>query len=193
MPSDTVNQLIWVAFLVGIPLALAVHYLGDARRANAMTAAAKRLRLGFTATDTTLKNLALMRLPIFRVGESPSFRNVLRGQMSGRDVLVFDYRHRVGGLLTSMTHNSLVADAVIGIEKNRKPTWYNMTVVALQAPPVAEPSRKRVPDMPGGHTRVERGDEWLAFYRFDRRVPIAQLPMFVRSAIKAAERAEHEA
>jgi hypothetical protein len=36
-------------------------------------------------------------------------------------------------------------------------------------------------------------DEWLAFYRFDRRVPIAQLPMFIRCAIKAAERAKHEA
>lgn len=79
--------------------------------------------------------------------------------MSGRDVLVFDYRHGVGGMLTSMTRNSLVADAVIGIERNRKPSWYNITVVALQAPKVAEPSRKPVPGMPGGHTRVERGGE----------------------------------
>lgn len=73
MSSDSLNQLIWIAFLVGISLAAAVHYVGGARRATAMRAAADRLGLGLTATDATRKNRALMGLPSFESAKARAF------------------------------------------------------------------------------------------------------------------------
>lgn len=191
MPS--VDALIWIAFTVGVPAALAIHYMANARRASVMRRFAAESGFDFEAEDPSLERLGLTRLPILAIGKSRRFLHVLRGETGGREVLVFDYRHRVGGVLTSMTHDSLLADAALGIEKNRKPTWYNMTVVALRAPKVAEPSRVRVPDLPGGHTRLERAGEWLALYRFDRRAPVGELHRLVRHALEAADRAESDA
>jgi hypothetical protein len=189
---SAVDQLIWAAFLVGLPAALALRFLLDRRRAVRMRGFAERAGLAYRGTDPALESLGLMELPIFRIGKDRRFLHVMEGEAEGRRLLVFDYRHRVGGWATTLTDDSILADLALGIERNREPTLYNMTVVALGDRKSAETTRRRLPDMPGGHTRLERGGEWVVVYRFDRTVPASQLERFLRRALETAAECERD-
>lgn len=186
----TVNQLIWALLLIGLPAALAFHHIYGARRTADLKRFAEQLGYSYAASDASLESELSMSLPIFENGKQRRFHNVMRGTVRGREVTVFDYRHRVGGALTTLTHNSLLSDLVIGYDKNRQVTYYSMTMVALRAQPVSQPVHERVPGLPGGHTRLERVGTWLVVYRFDRRVPADELQAFIETAVATGAAAD---
>ncbi len=190
MPS--IDQIIWLAFLVGVPIALVLHFVLNARRRKQVEAFARHQGFEFVGEDPGLERTGLVHLPIIQLGCDRRFLNVTRGRIRGREIVLFDYRQRVGGLATTLSKDSILADAFLGIEKNRAPTWYDMSIVALRVPKVSEPDRVRIRGEPG-HTRIERAGEWLAAYRFDRRMPAKRLRHLIELAVDAAERTDDEA
>ncbi len=187
-----VNTIITLMFAVGIPAGLAIHYFTNASRSSAVRGFAQSIGWEYLSEDSSLARTQITKCPIFEVGQAGRFLNVIRGKSGGVDVVAFDYRHMIGGALSTFTHDSLLGDALLGIQKNRKPTYYNMTVVAARGVRAASTVHEKVPQMSGGHTYLERAGDWAIVYRFDRRVPISGLRDFIQKSIRTIQLSSQE-
>jgi len=95
--------------------AFALSQYLERKRRLAMAAMAQRLNMSFTERDYSLASAAFSDLPIFNLGHSHTYLNILRGRLDGNaEALLFDYEYTTGSGKNRQTHRQTIAALAYG-------------------------------------------------------------------------------
>jgi hypothetical protein len=125
----------WVLFMIlaGVVIAVAAlagQYLREEEMRKRWRAVADREGFSFLAEGDAALWHAVDRFPLFSRGRARKMTNVLRKNVEGRAVWIFDYRFTIGSGKHSHTHRQTVA--VFESEQNRLP-WFTLRPEGLFA------------------------------------------------------------
>lgn len=193
-----------LSFLAGgVLLAMVARYWFQRGREQKLQTLAARCGWEFAAKDPQLDGLGFTGLSFFAHLRNRSYSNVMRLPGERNQTLVFDFRCRVGNLITAVTCSSILTDIFWAARRNQAPSFRSITMVAFRsdsewvAPFRVRNSRAIGGNVPPealqilqgarGHVHAEGAGDWLLVFRLNGSVNVKYLEEFVRQAQLFAE------
>lgn len=100
--------IIVVAIILVVPAIIVAVVRHEKKRTEDVKAFARRLGMDFHEKGELVESLPFTAFPLFNIGRSRKFTNLLYENKGETETAVFDYRYTTGGGKNSHTHNQTV-------------------------------------------------------------------------------------